>query len=271
MIDNKNLIEMMGRCVKQGKVYDLGVPLQNFMVHAPLHPPYIFSQVAMHGDYVFGPDGASAANDLIVMCSHDGTHLDALGHISKNGKLHGGIDVREAQHGQLGLTQLGIDKVDPVVRRGVLIDVAGYKGVDILPAGYGITSDDLKETLESQGVTLDAGDVVLVRTGWMNHFEDKEEYVGHKNGCPGVTLDGAQWLAKKEIFQTGTDTLAYEVWPSADLAVHVFLIVDQGIAIMEMLYLEEMAKEKVYEFAFISLPLKIVGGTASPIRPIAIC
>ena len=252
----QNVLEVLNNNVNKGKVYDLGIPLKNFMPHAPLHPPFIFAQFAMHNDYVFGDEGASASNDMIVMTTHDGTHLDAIGHISKHGKLYGGVDALKVQHGQLGLSEHGIDKVDPIICRGVLFDVPGYKKVDILPAGYGISDEDLKNTAEKQGVQLNPGDIALIRTGWINHIEDKEKYGGHDEGCPGVNMEGAKWLADQKIYQTGNDTLAYEVWPSPSIPVHVFLIAENGIAIMEMLYLEDLAKDQVYEFRIYFAPLE---------------
>jgi len=256
------------RSVEQGKIFDLGMPLKNFMPHAPLHPPFLFAQWAMHGDYQNGC--CSPSNDLIVMGGHVGTHVDALGHIAKEGKLYGDIDVNEVQHGQLGLSKGGVDEIPPVICRGVLLDVAGYLGVAHMDPNEPVTAEVLQKTAEKQDVEIQKNDIVLVRTGWIQHFDNNEVYTGHKGGCPGVNVDGAKWISEKEVLMAGADTLAFEVWPSPELPVHTHLIAESGIPIMEMVNLEELAQEKVYEFTFVMIPLNIVGGTGSPIRPLAI-
>ena len=254
--------------VREGRIYDLGMPLRNFMPHAPLHPPFIFAQWAMHGDYQNG--SCTPSNDLIVMGGHVGTHVDALGHIAKDGKLYGGAEVQELQHGQLGLSEGGADRIPPVIRRGVLLDVAGRLGVERMEANQPIGAELLRETAERQGTEMAEGDVVLVRTGWIQTFDDGPTFVGDNGGCPGVDLDGARWVSGQEAYMTGADTLAYEVWPSHELPVHTHLIPESGIPIMEMLNLEGIAADRVYEFAFVMIPLNIVGGTASPVRPLAL-
>ncbi|EKN70994.1 putative cyclase [Neobacillus bataviensis LMG 21833] len=262
-----NMVDILGK-IKEGKVFDLGMPLKNFMPHAPLHPPFLFAQWAMHGDYQSGC--CSPSNDLIVMGGHVGTHVDALGHIAKDGKIYGGIDAKEVQHGQKGLAKGGVNEIPPVICRGVLLDVAGYLGVEHMGPNEPIDAELLQKTAEKQGVTIQENDIVLVRTGWIQHFENNEVYTGHHDGCPGLNVDGAKWISSKKVLMAGADTLAFEVWPSPDTPVHIHLIAENGIPIMEMVNLEELAKEKVYDFTFIMIPLNIVGGTASPIRPIAV-
>lgn len=254
--------------VREGRIYDLGMPLKNFMPHAPLHPPFIFAQWAMHGDYQNG--SCTPSNDLIVMGGHVGTHVDALGHIAKDGKLHGGADARASQHGQRGLSEGGAERIPPVIRRGVLLDAAGQLGVERMEANQPVDAELLRKTAEAEGVEVREGDVVLVRTGWITTFEDGPTFVGDNGGCPGVNLDGARWISSGKPYMTGADTLAYEVWPSHELPVHTHLLPESGILILEMLDLEELARDGVYEFAFLMVPLNIVGGTASPVRPLAI-
>jgi kynurenine formamidase len=262
-----NMVDVLKK-ISEGKIFDLGMPLKNFMPHAPLHPPFIFSQWAKHGDYQNGC--CSPSNDLIVMGGHVGTHVDALSHIAKEGKLFGGIDANEVQHGQLGFARGGVNEIPPVITRGVLLDVAGYLGVAHMAPNEPVTAELLQKTAEKQGVEVQKGDIVLVRTGWIQHFEDADRYTGHHDGCPGVDLDGAKWISGKGALMAGADTLAFEVWPSPELPVHTHLIAESGIPIMEMVNLEEIAAEKVYDFTFIMIPLNIVGGTGSPIRPLAV-
>jgi kynurenine formamidase len=263
----KSTVDVL-KTISKGKIFDLGMPLKNFMPHAPLHPPFLFAQWAKHGDYQNGC--CSPSNDLIVMGGHVGTHVDALGHIAKEGKIYGDIDANETQHGQQGLAQGGVNEIPPVITRGVLLDVAGYLGVDHMDAKEPIDGELLQKTAEKQGVEIQENDIVLVRTGWIQHFDNNDLYTGHHSGCPGVDLDGAKWISSKGALMTGGDTLAYEVWPSAELPVHTHLLAESGIPIMEMVNLEELSAENVYEFTFIMIPLNIIGGTGSPIRPIAV-
>ncbi len=253
-----------------GKVYDLGQPLQRGMPLSPLNPPFFFTLSNRHGDRVTS-QGVSAANDLISMGSHQGTHIDALGHISKNGTLHGGTAVSQSQVGAAGLASHGIEGIPPVIRRGVLLDVASLNGMDFLPAGYVVTAEELEQSSIAQGSRLEPGDAVLIRTGWAKNWQDPAVYPGQESGAPGVGLEAAQWLASKQASVVGSDNMSFEVRPSPGfLSIHGLLLVDHGIPIMENLFLEDLCLDKCFTFVFMALPLKIVGGTASPVRPIAI-
>ncbi|HEY8476422.1 MAG TPA: cyclase family protein [Chloroflexota bacterium] len=257
--------------VERGRVYDLGQPLAMGMPSHPAHPPYIFTLLRRHGD-VFRPGGYSSANEVIVLSGHTGTHLDGLGHISEQGKLHGGVDAAEAQTGGRGLRQLGVESVPPIVARGVLLDVAGYRGVEMLPGGYAITAEELETVAKHQQVEVLRGDVVLIRTGWIRQWDDVPAYVGERTGCPGPDASAAEWLAARGVRASGSDTVPYEVTRPGDpsMPVHMILIARSGIHILEMVNLEELARDRVYTFLFVVAPLKIVGATGSPVRPLAI-
>jgi kynurenine formamidase len=253
-------------------VYELGQPLEQTMPTSPNHPGYRFALVRRHGD-VMRRDGASASNELLVLGGHTGTHIDALAHVSENGRLHGGVDAAEAQRGGR-FSALGIETVAPIVCRGVLLDVAGWRGVKTLPPAEPITSAHLAAVAETQGVTLPHRGAVLVRSGWSQLWSEPARYLGHESGVPGPDKGAAEWIAQASPIVTGHDTMAYE-WlaPSSGhsvLPVHTFLLVDRGIYIIENLDLDALAADHVYEFLFVCLPLKFVGGTGSPIRPIAI-
>lgn len=257
--------------LEASRVYDLGQPLEVGMPNHPNHPPYIFTLMRRHGD-VCRPHGYSSANELVVLSGHTGTHLDGLGHISENGELHGGVNAYENQQNKNGLKTLGIHTVPPLVARGVLLDVAGYRGVPMLAGGAAITADELATVAEHQGVRIQADDVVLIRTGWIQQWGDVEAYRGDRSGNPGPDASAAEWLAARKIRATGTDTIPYEVTvpDNPEMPVHMILIARHGIHIMEMVNLEELARDRVYSFLFIATPLKLVGGTGSPIRPIAL-
>jgi kynurenine formamidase len=180
------------------------------------------------------------------------------------------VKAARVQDYSTGIQLRGIHTTPPVVRRGILLDVPRALDKRVLPNAFPIGRRELEAAAKKERVSLKSGDVVLVRTGWAQYWKDPVKYVANERGAPGVTLDGAEWLAKHKIAFTGSDTTAYEKTPTHDLPVHVCLLTRNGIQLMEMLNLEELAKDRVYEFLFVALPLKIIGGTASPIRPIAI-
>jgi len=245
------------------RVYDLAQPYFSGMPHHPSHPPFLYSLVKSHGEYL-GPNGASSASDAIALGSHVGTHIDALCHFSRGGRLHGGEAAADLQSYGAGLQRHAIDTVPPILRRGVLLDIAG---ADPLPADFEITPARLDTA--SQGTAIRPGDIVLLRTGWARYFRDPGKFISQVHG-PGPALAGARWLSSRGIFAAGSDTVAFEKVPDPAMPVHVHLLVESGIHIVECLNLEELAQAGVREFLFIALPLKIEGATASPIRPIAL-
>ena len=254
--------------VRTGRVFDLGVEYFVGMPHHPYHPPFAFTLTKLHGDVVY--EGCvSAANCLFTTGGHTGTHFDALGHISRDGRVHGVGDIGPHQDYH-GLKKGGIDQVAPVVTRGVLLDVAGAEGVDCLGPDYVIGAETLATAADRRGIEIGSGDAVLIRTGWIKHFHDPPHYLGHTDGCPGLIEEAGQWLAEKGVGYVGVDTVALEKLPNPSLPVHVVLLVENGIHIIEVLNLEELAAEKVDQFLFMASPLKIRGGTASPVRPVAV-
>ena len=258
------------------RVVDLAQPLFTGMPSSPNHPGFRMALILRHGDMV-RPDGGSAANELLVTGGHVGTHVDALAHVSHQGKLHGGLDAAEIQSGGR-FARLGIDEMPPLFCRGLLLDVAASKGVDVLPGGYGVTAADLRAAAKRADCEPRPGDVVLVRTGWARHFGDADTYLGEQSGVPGVTEEGARWLADNGIVATGADTTAYEQIAAGAghrvLPVHRLLLVEHGIHIVEHLDLEPLAevvsRGAAAEFLFVLAPLRIVGGTGSPVRPLAV-
>jgi kynurenine formamidase len=250
------------------KVYDLAQPYFVGMPHHPVHPPFLFSLTKMHGDYLM-PNGGSSTSDALALGSHMGTHIDALCHFSCGGKLYGGHDVALAQSYGEGMKQLSIDTLAPIVRRGILLDIAGQQQVASLPAAFEIAPEHMETAARTQGVEIRAGDVVLLRTGWGAFFADTARFESQMHG-PGPSEQGAHWLSSKKVFAAGSDTINFELVPSRTMPVHVHLLVESGIHIIECLNLEQLASEQIFEFAFVAAPLKIRGGTGSPIRPVAL-
>lgn len=254
------------------RTVELGQPLFTGMPCSPNHPGFRMTLQRRHGDMT-RPDGGSASNEVIITGGHVGTHIDALAHVSHDGLLHGGVDAAAAQRGgRFG--EHGAERIPPLVTRGVLLDVAAVHGVDTLAPGYGVTDTDLAAAAERAGVKPGRGDVAVVRTGWARNFDDATRYLGHDTGVPGVTEAGAGWLAARGVVATGTDTTAYEQIPAGAghrvLPVHRRLLVDGGIYIIEHLNLEEAARRGLTEFLFVLASLRIVGGTGSPVRPVAV-
>jgi kynurenine formamidase len=241
------------------RVYDLAQPYFTGMPHYPTHPPFLFGLTKRHGDSV-GPKGHSSAADAIAMGSHLGTHIDALCHFSCGGKLHGGGEAEPVQSYGGGLRKFSVDTIAPILRRGVLIDVAKDGPV---AADFEITAGHL------EGAEVRAGDVVLLRTGWGSYYEDARKFVNDTR-CPGPGLKAAQWLSARGIFAAGSDTVPFERSPDPAMPVHVHLLVESGIHIIECLNLEELARDGVREFLFVGAPMKIRGATGAPIRPLAI-
>jgi len=254
------------------RTVELGHPHFTGMPCSPNHPGFRMTLIRRHGDMV-RPDGGSASNEIIVTGGHVGTHVDALSHVSHDGKLHGGLDADETQRGGV-FSALGAEHTPFLLTRGVLLDVAAAKGVDTLPAGYGVTAEDLRQAAERADVELQQGDVALIRTGWARHFDNAATYLGQTDGVPGPTVDAAEWLAAAGVRTTGADTTAYEqIRPGAGhsiLPVHRVLLVEAGIHIIEHLNLEAASEQRLTEFLFVMAPLRIVGGTGSPIRPVAV-
>ena len=245
----------------------LGDPRYQFwMTHTP------------NGTVVDDPNGqgremnerVTYSGSAISMYTHMGTHIDTLNHFGLNGRIWNGYAAQEYL-GDKGWRVTGAEAIPPIVARGVLIDVAASKGVDILSDNYRITRADLIEALQDQDVELQEGDVVLIRTGRMQIYEDAAAYMINS---PGVGLEAARFLVEESgAMLIGLDNLSFEASPSEleddYIPVHTYLLAQQGTPILELVYLEELSSDGVYEFAFIGGSLKLRGSDAAPIRPIA--
>jgi kynurenine formamidase len=200
-----------------------------------------------------------------------GTQFDGFAHQSHEDSHYncfktGAISTRG------GFTKLGMEKVGTLMTRGVLIDVAGLKGVDMLPDTYEIMVKDLQDALARQRITLQPGDAVLINTGWGRLYgKDNARYM---KSCPGIGIAAAEWLAKQDPMLIGADNWPVEVAPNPDqklsLPVHQVALVVNGLHLLENLKLDELAAKQVYEFAFIMQPLKAQGFTGSTVAPVAI-
>jgi kynurenine formamidase len=255
--------------ITHGEVYQLGRAYEAAM---PLFGTRHFS---LRIPQTYGPLGTNRTryHDEIVSAElgQVGTQFDGLGHIGVGDLFYNGRDRADFAQGD-GLTALGVENVGALATRGVLIDVAGLKGVATLPGDYEITRADLVAALERQDTEVRSGDVVLVHTGWgALWLVDNARFSA---SAPGVGLDAARYLVEHEVVLVGSDTWATEVVPNPNpdlqFVVHQLLIPQNGIYIFENLATEALARDRVYEFAFFFAPLKLKGGTGSPGNPIAI-
>jgi kynurenine formamidase len=268
--------------VKSGEVYSLavthyeGMPVPGGMV------PYTLSPRIRHGDLKeIRP--ASATAEVISMAIHTATHIDALCHLGEhqdeegrpdpNGqvRLYNGegstIAASEVSTNE-GMQHLSIAEMPPILTRAILLDVAGYKNVAVLPDAYAITVDDIKGTIARQGTEITAGTAVLVRTGFYQHLRDGN--LAYRDAIAGLSLEAAQYLFSQGMMLVGADNMTVEALPPMDHSVHRFLFVHHGVTHLENLYLEGLAQQQIYTFLLIVTPLRLVGATGSWVHPIAI-
>ena len=267
--------------INSGKVYDLSV--EYFVGMPSFHhlgdPGYQYWLThTPRGTVVDNPNGqgermnskVSYTGDAISMYTHMGTHIDALNHFGLEGKVWNGFTADE-HLGDKGWKKTGAETIPPIIARGVLIDVAAFKGVGTLTNNYRVTSKDLKEALERQSTTLEKGDVVLIRTGQARHYESAAAFL---HEYPGISLEAVKWLVEeKGAMLLGADNLSLEAFPSERVdnwvPVHTYLLAERGVMFMEQMRLEELSRDRVYEFSFIAASLKLRGASAGPMRPLA--
>ena len=219
------------------------------------------------------PSNRRGSNEEIVIgeIGQVGTQFDGFAHQSIEYSHYNCFKTDDIQS-RGGFTKLGIEKVGTLITRGVLIDVAALKGVDMLPDNYEITPQDLQQALQRQSLSLQPGDAVLINTGWNKLWaKDNARY---NKSCPGIGVAAAEWLAKQDPMLVGADNWPVEVAPNPDpqisLPVHQIMLVVNGIHLLENLKLDELAGKRVYEFAFVMQPLKAQGFTGSTVAPIAV-
>ncbi|MGY8897115.1 MAG: cyclase family protein [Paraglaciecola sp.] len=212
----------------------------------------------------------SYSGSAFSMYTHTGTHIDTLSHFGLDGEIYNHFSADE-NLGDKGWNRSGAETIPPLIARGVLIDLPKAKGLSMLPDNYRVTEADIKQALVQQHVTLQPGDIVLLRTGRMQNYAQSAKYMANS---PGLGIAAATYLAKEaEAMVVGADNLSFEAFPSEVegnyVPVHTYLLTQMGVPIMELVNLEELAEAQVYEFAFIGGSLKLRGADAAPLRPIA--
>ena len=286
----QSVLEAIG-LVKKGRIYDLGIDYDRTSYKWPGHSPgEIISFRTPEGvkrqqDHGFTAPSVNPAELAWHSCAlfindNVATQIDSLGHITTGDDDHWYNGFTEAEWGgNFGIRKADASTIPPIVVRGVLIDVAGQKGVEALPGGTAIGSKDLRAALEKQGTTIKPGDAVFVRTGTLRYWGeaggDHEKIGAHDSA--GINLEAAKWLVEeKGAIMVGSDTSGLEVGPApagstSFIPVHEYLLVEQGVHVAEFHYLEELAADRVYEFCYIAATNKIKGSTAGfTMRPIAL-
>lgn len=273
------------RMVRSGRTYSLAAVRFPGMPLFPGHPPFQVLNyrtprgIAVSGAQPWGPHnqaGLGYMAEYVMATSHSGAHVDALAHMTVGSDQHWYGGGRADHHlTDAGPTVGDAAKLPAFFTRGVLLDVAGHRGIGCLPAGSPIAADELDAIAQAQGVEVRRWDVVLIRTGYMSLWPDAQLMAVHKT--PGPDLSAARWLLERGVIATGTDTETYEVQPAPDPGspsnpqpVHTLLLIDNGVYLMESLDLEELARDRAYEFLFVALPLKIRGATGSMVDPLAV-
>jgi kynurenine formamidase len=250
-----------------------------------LNPPYSFALNRTHKmtHEIFGQAPGSRVSWASELMFFSGQHgaptIDALGHIGRDLKLHGGADAVAATSSPGGIgAGLGIDSfpLDLMVNRAVFLDVARHVAggaPDPLPAGFEITAQHLEATATAQKVAVRKGDSLLLRTGWGQLFgKDNAKYLGEQS--PGPGQDAARWIIANGVRLAAADTATFEKRPAAYgkelFSVHMMLLADHGIYIVENMHLEPLSAARAYTVALVITPLKIQGASGSPLRAIAL-
>lgn len=232
----------------------------------------------------FAPGIWEGTDDIVMMSTCAGTHIDALCHVSYDGRLYNDVPT-SAVTAQEGATKLGAEKLPDIVTRGVLVDLPRLKGVaglDEVDPGYSITADDLDAALEAAGVQPQPGDVLCVRTGEMRHYRagDRVRYAtGTEFQLPGLSVHSIEWLHRHDIAGAFTDTYAYEAFPpslpdwSDCLAVHMIQLRDMGLIQGQNWDLEDLAveceRQQRWTFLLSAAPEPLVGASSAPVAPVA--
>lgn len=269
---NPQLVLDAAKLVTTGRVYSLGMAVDR---HTPAYGHRGFQLRMMQPENPdgrgVGPTALTYNDELVEAWMGVGTQLNGLGHVGIDNVYYNGHRAEDFVTVN-GLTRLGLEKVPPIVTRGVLLDMAAHFGTDIVPAGRAFTAADIEAAAARQGVSIRTGDVVLFHTGWLNLVgKDNQRYL---SGGPGINRDAAALLAGKGVVAVGSDTWALEVVPgepgAGTFEVNQFLLARNGIYVLENIHSADLAKDRAYEFLFALGHPKYAGAAQSIINPIAI-
>lgn len=266
------LVVKAAKLVTTGKTYALGVETGPT---SPAYPPRSYSMTVLQlSDGTGTPIGTNRAtgnDDLLNFWMGIGSQIDGLGHMGIDHMYYNGNHA-SAFVRPTGLEKLSVHLLPPIVSRGILLDMTAYFGEDMLPEGKAFNSKEIKAAAQAQGIKIEAGDVVLFHTGWLN-LSDTDP-VRFMSGQPGLGVDGAKYLAQQGVVAVGADTWALEVLPAEiegeQFPVHPELLAKNGVYILENMDTRALAKDGVHEFLFVLGQPRFVGSVQAVINPVAI-
>jgi kynurenine formamidase len=265
------LVVKAAQLVKTGKTYALGIPVDS---KTPAYPPRGFKitvvQPGQAGNPGLGPNKATYNDDIIEGWVGVGSQLDGLGHLGIEHVYYNGNKLADFAD-PTGLKKLGVEKIPPMVTRGVLLDMAAYYGTDIVKEGTAFNVKEIEEVAKKQGVEIRQGDVVIFHTGWLGLIGKDDKRYGAAE--PGLGVEGAKYLTGKGVVAVGADTWGVEVLPfegKTIFEVHQILLAMNGTYILENMDTADLAKDKAYEFLFVLGQPRFKGGVQSMINPVAI-
>jgi kynurenine formamidase len=277
-------IPQTGQTYELGHIYEASMPAYGIRPYylnvTPGAPATSAEGGVVHQDYFNGFIGQM------------GTQFDALAHMGRNVRMADGSfktvfyngfteeELTGGNRGAGGVERLGVEHMKPFITRGILIDIAAYKGVPTLEPDYEVTVADVLGALERQGMsedTIEQGDAVLFHYGWSVNWTNPSKYndsfvgTGENEGSPGIGGEVARWLVTKRPSMVGGDTCCVQIMPPTQSGnVHHTLFFEEGIPLLENMELKDLARDEVYEFLFLNLTIRIKGATGSPVRPIAV-
>jgi kynurenine formamidase len=257
------------RLIRAGEVFELGRVLNQSI---PLAEGRRFELNTKRTNMVPGSNNRGTNEELVIAeIGQVGTQFDAFSHQTIGNSMYNCFKVDEVAT-RSGFTKLGVENAGLLMTRGILIDVAALKGVDMLDEKYEITVADLQAALKRQNLSIERADAVLINTGWgLLWGKDNAKF---SKSRPGIGVAAAEWLVKQDPMLVGSDNSGVEIGPNPDpslnLPLHQIFLVVNGVHILENVRLDQLAASRVYEFAFIVEPLKLQGATGSTVAPVAI-
>ncbi len=273
------VVKRAAACVRRGAIFSLALPFDadgpQFGQGGRVNPVHLMT--SLHNPMSPDPEGPRYADDVIMMPLQCATQWDSLAHVHYGGQLYNGHSV--ATLTTAGAARNGIDKLAAgIVSRGILLDIAGALAVERVPPGQAIGPADLEKAERAQGVRVESGDVLLVRTGHIHAFTVERDRVAYMRQMPGLGVACVEWLHAREVAAVASDTNMVEVWPPENPAVvfplHTLCIRDMGLTLGEMFDLEALTadcrQDGAWTFLFTAPPLPVTGAVGSPINPLAV-
>lgn len=264
---------------RQGKVFSLAIPFdadgpQTGIIPGRTNPE--LEAVAVNMAFTGDPSDFTTSDDVVRMGVQSCTHWDSLAHAGYEGELYNGVP--DSTNTAAGASELGIERYGPIVSRGVLLDVARARGVDVLDGGHPISGDDLDAAVELAGLEIEAGDILLVRTGHIRWFLAGDRHHYAEQPSAGMSTQTIEWLRARDVAAVATDTLVFEVWPSEDpaalLPVHMIHLRDMGLVQGQNFDLEALAADSAtdgqYDCLLCATPLPLTHAFGGPVAPTAI-